>query len=257
MTGDSTYYHRAKGIADTYVRLQNADGSWPIKVDFTTGEPINNSHAMLQPLLTYFQRLKADYGIDTYADAQAKAEAWMQNVAVRNFDMTGQFEDVSVMNLRPYENLTNCTAAPYASYLLSKKAPTDQEIADAKDLTHFSEDQFTFWDTPYNADGIKMLATPCVYEQYKYQKPVDNSACNVAEAMLDLYTTTGDKTYLAKSKAIVDNITFVQNPINGQIPTTWDFRVRNAERFRTYWINCTYSSVTMLLKMADVIDSMQ
>ena len=175
LTGDKTYYDRALGIADTYVRLQREDGSLPIKVDFVTGEPVNDACAMLHPLLRYFQRLKADYGVETYAEAQAEGERWMRDVAIRNFDMTGQFEDVTVLGLQPYENLTNCTAAPYAAYLLSKEAPSAEDLADAVDLARFSEDQFTFWDTPLTENGIKDKATPCVYEQYKYQKPVDNS----------------------------------------------------------------------------------
>ncbi len=142
LTGDKAYYDRALGIADTYVRLQREDGSLPIKVDFVTGEPVNDACAMLHPLLRYFQRLKADYGVETYAEAQAEGERWMRDVAIRNFDMTGQFEDVTVLGLQPYENLTNCTAAPYAAYLLSKEAPSAEDLADAVDLARFSEDQF-------------------------------------------------------------------------------------------------------------------
>lgn len=49
LTGDKAYYDRALGIADTYVRLQREDGSLPIKVDFVTGEPVNDACAMLHP----------------------------------------------------------------------------------------------------------------------------------------------------------------------------------------------------------------
>ena len=187
--------------------------------------------------------------METYAEAQAEGERWMRDVAIRNFDMTGQFEDVTVLGLQPYENLTNCTAAPYAAYLLSKEAPSAEDLADAVDLARFSEDQFTFWDTPLTENGIKDKATPCVYEQYKYQKPVDNSACNVADAMLSLYEATGEEIYLAKGKALIDNITVVQNAVNGQIPTTWDFRPTKSDRNRTYWINCSYSSISSLLRL--------
>ena len=257
LTGDKTYYDRALGIADTYVRLQREDGSLPIKVDFVTGEPVNDACAMLHPLLRYFQRLKADYGVETYAEAQAEGERWMRDVAIRNFDMTGQFEDVTVLGLQPYENLTNCTAAPYAAYLLSKEAPSAEDLADAVDLARFSEDQFTFWDTPLTENGIKDKATPCVYEQYKYQKPVDNSACNVADAMLSLYEATGEEIYLAKGKALIDNITVVQNAVNGQIPTTWDFRPTKSDRNRTYWINCSYSSISSLLRLEKLLAERQ
>lgn len=257
LTGDKAYYNRALGIADTYVRLQREDGSLPIKVDFVTGEPVNDACAMLHPLLRYFQRLKADYGVETYAEAQAEGERWMRDVAIRNFDMTGQFEDVTVLGLQPYENLTNCTAAPYAAYLLSKEAPSAEDMADAVDLARFSEDQFTFWDTPLTENGIKDKATPCVYEQYKYQKPVDNSACNVADAMLSLYEATGEEIYLAKGKALIDNITVVQNAVNGQIPTTWDFRPTKSDRNRTYWINCSYSSISSLLRLEKLLAEKQ
>lgn len=254
-TGDSIYMKHALGIADTYLKLQNADGSWPVKVAYATGEPVNDSKAMLHPVLTYFRRLKTDYCIDKYTKAQKMGEVWMNDVALKNFDMTGQFEDVSVMNLQPYENLTNCTAAPYAVYLLSDGNPSKKAFKDALDLIRFSEDQFTFWDSPYNDDGIKDKCTPCVYEQFKFQVPVDGSACNVADALLNLYLVTGDKKYLAKSKALVDNITFVQNPVNGQIPTLWDFRTKRNDKYRQFWINCLYVSVDMLLKMADTMDA--
>ena len=257
LTGDKAYYDRALGIADTYVRLQREDGSLPVKIDFLTGEPVNDACAMLHPLLRYLQRLKADYGVETYAEAQAEGERWMREVALRNFDMTGQFEDVTVLGLQPYENLTNCTAAPYATYLLSKGTPTNEELDYAVDLARFSEDQFTFWNVSTDKEGIKPIATPCVYEQYKYQKPVDASACNVANAMLSLYEATGDAIYLAKGKALIDNITVVQSAVNGQIPTTWDFRDTKSDRNRTLWINCSYGSVTSLLRMEKILADKQ
>ena len=44
---------------------------------------------------------------------------------------------------------------------------------------------------------------------------------------------------------IRDSITVVQNAVNGQIPTTWDFRPTKSDRNRTYWINCSYSSISV------------
>lgn len=249
LTGESSYFDRALGIADTYVALQRADGSLPIKVDFLTGEPVNEVCAMLDPLLFYFRRLGTQYGLDAYRPALAKAEEWMRGNALERFDMTGQFEDVRVEGLRPYENLTNCTAGPYASYLLTGDAPTAAEIAEAEALTRLCEDQFVYWACDPDAAGINPMNTPCVIEQYKYRTPVDNSACTVANALLDLYETTGDRICLEKARALVDNVTIVQNAVNGQIPTTWDFQKPARDRNRTYWINCSLMSVTTLLRM--------
>ena len=245
VTGEQLYLNQALGIADTYLRLQNEDGSWHIKYDFVTGEPVNNSKAMLHPLLNYFLRLEQDYGQTKYTQARIRGEKWMAEHILTRFDMTGQFEDVAVEDVKPYENLTNCTAAPYASYLLSRGA-TDEEVATAYELVRFSEDQFVYWDQPLTKKGYKRDLTPCVFEQYKYTMPVDNSSCNVANAMLSLYEQTGDELMKAKAKALIDAITVAQCVNTGRIPTTW--RIRHNYN-ATFWVNCTYSSVCTLLRM--------
>ena len=244
-TGDKLYLEQALGIADTYLRLQCEDGSWHIKYDFATGEPVNDSKAMLHPLLGYFLRLEKEYGQTKYTEARIRGERWMAEHILEKFDMTGQFEDVSVLGLQPYENLTNCTAAPYASYILNRGAQ-EGDIATAYELVRFSEDQFVYWDMPVGECGYKLDSTPCVYEQYKYQMPIDNSTCNVANAMLDIYEATGDELMHAKATALIDNITVIQCVNTGKILTSWRVRF-NVEP--SYWINCTYDSVCALLRM--------
>ena len=243
-TGDKIYLEQALGIADTYLRLQCEDGSWHIKYDFVTGEPVNEVKAMLHPLLGYFLRLEQSYGQTKYTEARLRGEHWMAEHILESFDMTGQFEDVTVEGLEPYQNLTNCTASPYASYILRRGA-TEADIATAYELVRFSEDQFVYWDTPINESGFKRDATPCVFEQYKYQMPIDNSTCNVSNAMLDLYEATGDTLMKAKAQALIDNITVVQCVNTGKIPTSWRIRF-NVDP--SYWINCTYDSVCTLLR---------
>lgn len=249
VTGDSLYYDRAMKIASTFAKIQNEDGSFPIKVDFQTGEPVNAAKAMLHPILNYTRRLENEYGVKQYSGMREKAEAWMKNVALETFDLTGQFEDVTVEGLEPYQNLTNCTAAPYASYILHGK-PSDKDIEDARDLIRLSEDQFVHWDAIPDEYGIRTIATPCVFEQHKYQVPVDNSTCNVANAYLDLYEVTGDKLAFAKAKALIDNLTVVQDVTDGRIPTTFNLRSPEKNKKRTFWINCSRASIVTLLRMA-------
>ena len=246
-TGENIYLEHALGIANTYLRLQCEDGSWHIKYDYATGEPVNNVKAMLHPLLSYFLRLEKEFGQSAYTAARLRGEQWMKEHILSTFDMTGQFEDVSVQGLQPYENLTNCTASPYASYLLLRGA-TAEEVKTAAELIRFSEDQFVYWDCPVDESGFKRDATPCVFEQYKYQMPIDNSACNVANAMLDIYAYTKDELMLAKATALIDNITVVQDVNTGKIPTSWRIRFNVNP---SYWINCTYDSVRVLLRLAE------
>ena len=251
VTGENIYLEQAIGIANTYCNIQNEDGSWYIKYDFASGEPVIEVKAMLHPLLRYFLRLEKNYGQSQYAEARLRGEKWMHDHILTSFDMTGQFEDVNVMGLAPYQNLTNCTAAPYASYLINRGA-TEQELAIAYELTRFSEDQFVYWDCPVNADGVKRDSCPCVFEQYKYQMPVDNSTCNVAHAMLDIYDQCGDELMKAKAKALVDNITVVQCVNTGKLLTTWRLRYNYKP---TFWANCAYDSMLMLLRMESYCDN--
>jgi len=247
VTQKEEYYTRAINITNTYARLQADDGSFPIKMDYLTGEPVNRVKAMLHPLLEYLQRLEQQYGVKDYAPMFERAELWMREHTLSSFDMTGQFEDGTVLGLKPYENLTNCTAAPYATYLLGKEDMTDSELQDAIDLIRFSEDQFVFWDSPVKRYGVKLYHTPYVAEQYKYMMPVDHSACNVANAWLSLYKRTGDELALAKAKALIDHITILQNANTGMIPTFWRNFFSGED-----WINCTLLSIQTLLRMEEM-----
>ena len=252
VTGEKQWLERAVNIGRTYVKLQHSDGSLPIKVDFVTGEPVNEVSAMLHPLLRYFKRLEG-YGYGEFTAPRAKGEQWMDKVAIKTFNMTGQFEDVNVKGLQLYQNLTNCTAAPYASYLLTKGSPSAEDLRNAADLIRLSEDQFAHWAYhEKTADGFYKRLAPCVHEQYHYEMPVDNSACNVANAWLDWYEETGDLLALAKAKAMIDNITRMQSPISGFTPTTWEWRDAAKNRNRTFWVNCSLSSVQILLRAADM-----
>lgn len=246
LTGDTSYYNHAIGIAETYRRIQAEDGSLPIKVDLLTGQKVNEVKAMLHPLVVFWERLYSQYGLTDYMESQKRAEEWMQSVAVETFNMTGQFEDISVQGLRPYENLTNCTAAPYAEYLLGKRDVTRREIDDALDLIRFSEDQFVKWGCMPDCDGVHRLAVPCVYEQYKFRVPIDGSACNVARACVAAWLKTGNTVFLAKAKALVDNVTVMQNGDTGRMPTNWGV---NIGADHVVWINCSFGCIRTLLQM--------
>ena len=252
LTGDKAWFDRAVAIARTYKKIQRPDGSFPIKMDFMTGEAVNETGAMLHPLLNFLRRLQKQYGIEEFKQMQEAGEKWMMAVPLKTFDMTGQFEDVSVMKLKPYENLTNCTAAPYADYLYCSSESNADDLRDADDLMRLSEDQFTYWDQKPLADGIHQHITPCVYEQYRYQMSVDNSACNVAGGFLAKYERCGDQLALAKAIALTNSITLVQNANTGQIPTTW-VHYTDVNKGASFWLNCTVSSINMLLRMDEAL----
>lgn len=251
-TGESKYLDHALGIADTYRRIQAADGSYPVKVNLSTGEAAAPGKAMLHHLLFFLQRLHKQYAVRDYDSCMEAGERWMHENPVREFDMHGQFEDVTVLGWKPYQNLTNATSAPYASYLLRKDVVTEADMKDVTDLMHLCEDQFVHWNALPNRKGFRQIPTPGVYEQYEYRVPIDCSNCNVANAWLDMYERDGDLLAFAKAKALVDAVVIVQNATNGRIETTWDMRPFKGDQNRAFWVNCTLTSVQTILRMAEL-----
>lgn len=252
LTEKRLYFEKALAIAHTYLKLQREDGSFPTKVDITTGTPVNNASAMLHPIVRFLRRLDQQYGITEYREMQYRCEQWMQRVAIETFDLEAQFEDINILNLNPYQNLTNCTAAPYASLLLTKQNPDDEEVADAIDLIRLSEDQFTHWNVTPRKDGLRHEWTPNVHEQYRYETAVVSSVCNVANAFLDLYHYNGDKLAFAKAKALIDGISNMQYKTTGFIPTTYTYDPNRSPV--SFWINCTFSAVNTLLRMSELVE---
>lgn len=257
LTGDKAWFDRAMAIARTYKKIQRPDGSFPIKMDFITGEAVNDTGAMLHPLLNFLRRLQKQYGVEEFKDMQEAGEKWMMAVPLKSFDMTGQFEDVTVLKLKPYENLTNCSASPYADYLLNKENPTKEDIANAVDLMRLSEDQFIHWDYQYGPDGVRPRCGPAVHEQYKYETPIDNSSCNVANPLLSYFELTGDRLSFEKAKALVDNLTIVQHQNSGVIPTALVFRPVSRDIKTQITINCCFADVKMLMRMHELTQRMK
>lgn len=252
-TKEEIYKDKTIRILDTYASLQRADGSMPIKLNVETGEPVNESCAMLTPLMNLIRLVQKNYNVHAYDKMLAKAEKWMNEVALETFNLTGQFEDVTV-DVVPYQNLTNCTAAPYASYLLSQSKPSAKDIQDARDLIALSEDQFVHWDFLPMENGIKRIAGPCVFEQYKYQTPVDASSCNVANALISLYEVTGDKLALAKAVTLMNALTIVQNSMNGMMPTTFQYQNYSSDAKRTFWVNCSVATITTWMRLHELLN---
>ena len=239
-TGEKKYFDHAVGIADTYCAHQAADGSLPIKVDIATGEPVNGVRAMLGTFLSYLLRLQRDFGQKQFRAAEKKADRWMKRVPMRTFDLTAQFEDVTVQNLHPYENLTNVTACNYATYLMAKARPSRREIRDARDLIALSEDQFVHW-RPYK----DTYAAPSVFEQHKYQESINSSTSDVAGALLGWWRHTGDPLALEKARALVDVLVNTQEAGTGFLPTS----LKNTRAYDYFWMNCAFHSIEALMLM--------
>ena len=103
-----------------------------------------------------------------------------------------------------------------------------------------SEDQFVHW-RPVGKD----YPTPSVFEQHKFQQPINSSTANVAEALIGYWSHTGDELAYQKAKALMDCIVRTQDEATGYLPTS----LRGLKNYGYHWVNCTYNTAEILLLM--------
>ena len=254
-TGEEVWLERAHTVAGTFAMIQREDGSWPTRIDRYTGEQIGQTDAYPGHILRFLRRCVEQYRMAEFQPVIDKAECYIREVAMKTFDLTGQFEDSLYDVLEPYSNLTNFTASPYADYLLTKKDPTEEDVRNAMDLIRLSEDQFVHWDYPADSLGFKDRVTPCVNEQYMFEVPIDASTADVCDGYLALYEYNKDPLALAKATALLNALTRAQDPVTGQMPTSLLYtggREQNAEDF---WLNCSWWSAKALLRLDSILNN--
>ncbi len=246
LTGLRKYFEAAKRIADTYVKTQLPSGSWPLKVEAKTGKPVVPNICLPIEIVRLFDRLIERYGLTQYRPARDKAWQWILNNPMKTYNWQAQFEDVHPAP--PYKNMARDVPCAVASYLFERYRSDPSAVAAAEELLRFAEDQFVVWSKPMPSRWSKRgdWLLPCVLEQYYYYTPIDASAAQMIMAWHAAYRATGKQLYLAKLRAMANQMTRAQFPDTGQFPTYW------WDKVRSYWLNCAVIDATAMLQVADL-----
>ena len=148
VTKDAKYLVQAKGIAETYLKLQGDDGTWFLKMDTKTGKEVKPNRLMpVASVMPFFNTLYAVTGDKRYRAAADRAFAYVENGPMRTWNWEGQFEDVGPDGA--YRNLTKHDACATAIYICERYPNDKSRLAVARDLLRFSEDQFVCWEKPF------------------------------------------------------------------------------------------------------------
>lgn len=249
-TGETRYLEEALRIGAYYRDHVLENGSWHLILDVRTGEPVSSNFCEPTADITPFLRALYDRTGDeiwkTLADGALK---YTETHALKNYEWEGQFED-SVCSLL-YSNLSHYGAAALARYYADYFPDSPEHMAAAEDLMRFVEDQFVVWKrpAPWNASGYdtSVWHTPAGLEQYAWHMPIDASTAQIASAFLAMYRAGRGELYLAKALALADSLTQAQQP-DGRIPTHW--MTEEFMRGRNFWINCLFSSASVLAEFA-------
>ena len=226
VSDETKYRDAALAIARTYVKLQGADGTWPLKVTESDGCPVRPNR--LTPddrVLRMLDRASAETGDPAFKTAGEKAFCFILDGPCVKWNWDGQFEDIDPVP--PYQNLQKGIACETARRLFELRG--DNPLS--RELVAWCEDQFTVWSDPIHHMDWEHWKTPTALEQYAYYTPIDASMGDMITAFAAAYAATGERLYLAKAEALADNITRNQRA-DGTIPTYFDSRPGSD------WVNC-------------------
>lgn len=237
-TKDSRYFDFAKNVADRYLGLQRADGSWAIVLQFPSGREMFGNEADATVICTFLDEVSSVTGDRRYREASDRAVPSMLRRLV-SFDWEGQFEDVDVQK-RPYSNLSKHIAADTMIYLL-RRFPDGRYLKDAREVLRFAEDQFVIWADP----AVCSWFVPGVIEQYNCAVTIDASYAKMISFYLALYAVEKNPLDLAKARALGDAITRNQQP-DGLIPTVFPC---DKSRMGRNWLNCMVATSRALCEL--------
>lgn len=265
VTGEKRRLEDARRIADTYLKLQAKDGSWPVLVRAEDGKDMREeSRLMPIPVISFLDRLSAVSGEAKYGEAAARGFAWVETVALKDWAWEGQFEDTPLIS--KYENLSVYPACDIAIYMLGRFPNDAKRRAVARALLTFAEDQFVCWEKPCAANGHGVSTPfgapngqqnryddwyfPCAMEQYVYYVPVNASCAKVIGAFLAMYRAEGNPLDLAKAKALGDSLVRIQRP-SGYIPTEYA-KVEIRDEPMKSWLSCSCETLQALVELSEI-----
>lgn len=253
LTGEGRYLEEAEGIAAVYVRLQGADGTWPLKMTLADGKPVGDNRLIpVATVLPMLEKLAKLTGKAEYRRAADRALASVLDARVSNWNWEGQFEDVPPN--APYTDMTKHDACATAIYLANNFPKDAGKMSLARDLLRFAEDQFVCWEKPYDVPGysressmldLRNWTVPGVLEQYFWYNPIDASSAKLINTYLALWRAERKPLDLAKARALGDVLTRVQWN-DGGMPTEWALNPLP----QNIWMNCHIASALALDALA-------
>lgn len=263
---EQKYFDEAVRIANTYMKSQEEDGTWPQIFNANTGKTASQSRLIPTVVIKLFDRLQKQYHVDEYQKARNKAFQWCLGNPLKTFNWQAQFEDTRPQP--PYKNLSRSEVADFVVLLFDASKNMPEYIETAKELLRFAEDQFVVWDemdpvtryewfrkdSKWNGTTLESGCDwfiPCVLEQYKFYTPISRSSEVMILAYLKAFETTGEPIYHAKALALANAITHAQAFHGGsEIPTHMR---KNLPELN--WINCGVYTAISLIEYADALEN--
>lgn len=242
-TEDEKYLQGAKKIADTLLKHQRDDGSWPFRVIPENGNVHADYGCAAVLAVQFFEDLMQGAGDDPrYRKARDGALQWMFKHPIQKNAWSGYHQDVGGGRLNSPHKVF-MPMAYTARYLLRHRGEHEEFLEAALRLHSRVKETFVFSE----ADGYPLGPAPGTAEQGAAR---DRIGCGVMPChtalycilLADLYGATGRDEYRKTAVSGINSLTWMQAD-SGAI-STWIWHpqrdkkenpVRNREEFESWW----------------------
>ena len=226
--GDDRYLDYARHLAESLIRMQRTDGSWPYRVnpqDGSVTQEYTSDTVGPARLLAKLEAIKAD---GSYREARRKAIEWMLQNPVKTRLWQGQFEDFGENT--PYENLEHVDSDELVRYLVVFRDQIPGAVDIAEDLNRYTEDQFVVWQREESPVPVE-CPTPTVLEQYLCYWPMEINTGYWILSLMALHEATRKQEYIDKAVAAANAI--LQGQYENGAFSTWGRDWRFGRPLRT------------------------
>ena len=251
VTRHEPYLAYARHIADTTARFQNADGSFPYRVNPKTGAVVEQYSCSAMEFLELVEALEP-FGFDAKrALAAHRAVEWLVAYACASNNWKAAYEDIPAQSF--YANLSQMACLPLVRYLCRHKDEEPEYLPTAIRLNRWVEDQFVTLGPDDEASPVRVKG-PLVFEQFMCWWPMEGHTGHWILALIELHKATGKQIYLDKARAAANAICHEQYE-NGEL-STWgrDYQtgasLSDTNPRRKNWYNANASADLALYKLA-------
>lgn len=196
-TGEQKYLNAAKDIATTLRQYQQADGSWPFRINAQSGE-VKQGYACSQLWYVWFFNRLADLsGDESDRQRAGRALRWLLDNPVKTNKWIGLYGDIP----SGAESFDQWVAQETAMYVLDHRDQIPDAIEIAKGIMKWVQANLVV-DYGFHP-GI-----PGVVEQSAYKIVLTHHQLRLAELHAKLYEATGDEAHKRAAIETANSVTW-------------------------------------------------
>jgi hypothetical protein len=225
-TSDEKYLDGARAIAETLVKNQGEDGSWPFRVFPDTGKARHHMGGAPVFYVEFFERLLGHDDKSEYRQAHKKA---LELLVARNVEQNewGTYhEDIRDKSGAHLSSEPMCFTA---DYLFRRGKSEPEYTAMGRQILERVEDRLV------HTEGHAAAPAPAVSEQAGFEHMMPGHTARYCMALANLYAASGEEQVRDRALSGINALTYMQSP-EGLFKTFFQkVKERDPNRQRPNW----------------------